>query len=464
MKRAQSVLLVVALLFSVAVHAKTASEVFDAVSPSIVVIRSYDVTEKNIRLGSGVATASNVIVTNCHVTEDAVKIEVVHGGKKYSAALRYSDWDRDVCSLTVSGINAQAVVIGSTGHLKVGARVYAIGAPQGLELTLSEGIISSLRQVDGGQYIQITAPISPGSSGGGLFDEEGRLIGLPTFYLAEGQQLNFAVPVEWISELPKRHKKEPDATQNTAEDWINKAVALHDEKDWTNLKTHSLRWTKAQPKDADAWFVLGFAYEKSGEITKSIKAYEQARSLFPEYAGALYELGWLYLDSDETLEKAKYFLQKSREINPAYVVVRLIDFGYTLSAKVAREIASCQEMLRINPENAGAWFNLGEVYRRSHENSSATDSFRQVVRINPEDGKAWYYLGVCYGRLDQTSKATEAYRQAVRIDPGYARAWYGLGLQYKKSGQTDKTMEAYNRLKTLDPALADRFFNEVVLP
>jgi S1-C subfamily serine protease len=105
------------------------------------------------------------------------------------------------------GYSAPAVVIGSTKTLKVGAKVYAIGAPKGLELTLSDGIVSSLREVDGGQYIQTTAAISPGSSGGGLFDENGALVGLTTFYLAEGQNLNFAVPVEWVKELPKRSVK-----------------------------------------------------------------------------------------------------------------------------------------------------------------------------------------------------------------------------------------------------------------
>jgi len=83
------------------------------------------------------------------------------------------------------------------GNLKI----FAIGAPKGLVLTLSEGIISGFREDKAGRYLQISAPISPGSSGGGLFDEQGRLIGMPTFYLADSQQLNFAVPVEWIKDV-----------------------------------------------------------------------------------------------------------------------------------------------------------------------------------------------------------------------------------------------------------------------
>ena len=188
MKKGIQILLVVAcLMCAVVVHAKTASEVFDATSASIVVIRTYDAKGKAKGLGSGVVLASDVIATNCHVLEDAVNMKVMYRKKEYTATRLHSDPDRDVCTLSVYGIKAPVVMKGNTSKLKVGARVYVIGAPEGLELTLSEGIISSLRPIAGGQYLQITAPISPGSSGGGLFDEEGRLIGLPTFFLTEGQ-------------------------------------------------------------------------------------------------------------------------------------------------------------------------------------------------------------------------------------------------------------------------------------
>jgi len=249
------------------------------------------------------------------VIKNVAKIQVVYEGKQYLATLQYSDWDRDVCTLTVSGINAPAVVKGSTSRLKVGARVYAIGAPQGLELTLSEGIISSLREVDGGQYLQISAPISPGSSGGGLFDEEGQLIGLPTFYVAEGQQLNFAVPVEWITELPERHKKISEVAQTTYIEWFNKSLALIEKKDLMGLITHSLRWTEAQPEQSAAWFSLGFAYYIADQFTEAIEAFKQALSINPEDASTWYILGKVYSKTDQFTEAIKA-LEQALSINP----------------------------------------------------------------------------------------------------------------------------------------------------
>ena len=500
MKRAiQGCLVMVVLLFAVAVHAKTASEVFDAVSSSIVVVRTYDANGKARGFGSGVATASDVIATNCHVIKDAAKIQMVHQGKEYSATLLHSDWDHDVCTLTVSGINAPAVVTGGTSRLKVGARVYAIGAPQGLELTLSEGIISSLRPVDSGQYLQISAPISPGSSGGGLFDEEGRLIGLPTFYLSEGQQLNFAVPVEWIWELPKRHKKEVKAGQTTTIDWVNKALALQEIEDWAGLLTHALRWTKAQPEDMYAWFFMGVAYDKSGQTTKAITAYQKAVRINPEFSPAWYNLGLEYFKSGQTTKAIECY-QKALRINPEDADAwYMLGFAYGKSGQTAKAIEAFQQALRINPENVDAWYNLGNAYGQSGQTAKAIEALQQALRINPENADAWhnlgtmiykdsgqtakaieayqkalrinpeyamawYNLGNAYRKSGQTTKAIEAYQQALRLRPDDADTWYNLGLAYKKSGQTGQVMEVHKRLKALDQKEADEFFNNVVLP
>ena len=89
-------------------------------------------------------------------------------------------------------------------YVRTGQKVFAIGAPQGLELTISEGIVSSLRETKLGTVIQTTAPISPGSSGGGLFNVSGQLIGITTFQSKTGQNLNFAVPADWIAQMEPR--------------------------------------------------------------------------------------------------------------------------------------------------------------------------------------------------------------------------------------------------------------------
>jgi S1-C subfamily serine protease len=82
--------------------------------------------------------------------------------------------------------------------------VYAIGTPQGLERTLSQGLVSAMRETSEGTVIQTSAPISPGSSGGGLFDTQGQLVGITTFQTKTGQNLNFAIPVDWLDTMRTR--------------------------------------------------------------------------------------------------------------------------------------------------------------------------------------------------------------------------------------------------------------------
>ena len=86
---------------------------------------------------------------------------------------------------------------------QIGDKVIAIGNPRGLEGSVSEGIISGLRPVDDFKIYQITAPISPGSSGGPLFDQNGNVIGITTASITDGQNLNFAIPVALIERLKK---------------------------------------------------------------------------------------------------------------------------------------------------------------------------------------------------------------------------------------------------------------------
>jgi S1-C subfamily serine protease len=190
------------------VAALTPSELFEKLSPSVWVVRTYDAGERPLGQGSAVVIGNGKLVTNCHVLAKAKMVSVRRRNVSYEASLEHADTARDLCLLSVEGFAAPAVALGTAGELKVGQRVFAIGNPKGLEVTLSEGLVSGLRGEwsDGSHVIQTTAPFSPGSSGGGLFDEQGRLVGITTFIARDAQNLNFALPAEWIAQVPERAK------------------------------------------------------------------------------------------------------------------------------------------------------------------------------------------------------------------------------------------------------------------
>lgn len=181
--------------------AASPKDLFAAVSGSVVVVKVFD-EEKAVGFGSGVVISPEEVLTNCHVVEKGTRFQVGRGMVMNRAVLLYRDNDQDLCLLVSPGVGGKPASLGRSAALSVGARVYAIGAPQGLELSLSDGLVAQLHgEADGPRLIQTTAPISPGSSGGGLFDEDGRLVGITTFYLKKGQNLNFAMPVDLLAGL-----------------------------------------------------------------------------------------------------------------------------------------------------------------------------------------------------------------------------------------------------------------------
>ena len=205
------------------VHALTPAQVFDKVKDAVVVVKTLDAQGKVKGQGSGVLLPSGKIATNCHVVEGGASYQVGRGKQLVPATLYAEDGDKDICLLDAKGITGKPAQLGKAAGLKVGDPVYAVGAPQGLELSLSDGIVAQLR---GGPppLIQTTAAISPGSSGGGLFDGEGRLVGLTTLYMEGGQSLNFAMPVEWIGEVKPGRK--PVAEGRSQTEWLKRAIAL----------------------------------------------------------------------------------------------------------------------------------------------------------------------------------------------------------------------------------------------
>jgi Trypsin-like peptidase domain len=195
------------------IWALDAQQIFERVAPSVVVIKAGD------SLGSGVVylvdnsglTPSSTILTNCHVVKGYTHVTVERLGKQANATVKVCDADRDMAIITLGGVLPTLTV--RTTPLKVGEPAFAVGAPQGLELSISQGIVSQLRLTPLGKdpMIQTTAAISQGSSGGGLFDSEGRLIGLTTLYYKEGQSLNFAVPLSFVAALKNTSASRPTA-------------------------------------------------------------------------------------------------------------------------------------------------------------------------------------------------------------------------------------------------------------
>lgn len=443
--------------------AKTPNEVFKQASKSILVIKSYDDKGNLISSGSGVSVdKEGNVVTNYHVIERAARVMVIYDDKEYSATPKNQDRIRDICSLSVPGLNASPASLGKSSEIEIGSRVYAIGFPMAVGMTFSNGMVSCLRETAGGHYIQFTAPISPGSSGGGLFDEDARLIGIPTYFVTQGQLLNFALPVEWIYDLPKRHVAQAVADQNSrGDDEYNKQVAaLEENENWVSQIKLCERWTKEMPGSVRAWELLGVAYSSNREYGKAIDAYLNALIINPDSSQYWLELGLLYSKTgqqDKEIEAYRMSVHNNPELASAWYKLAVscrnaTQFEYALTAS--------QQVTRINPGNAQAWIITGFSYDKLGLQAKAIESYGEAIRLDHYSSDAYVYMGVSYRNARMGKEEADAYQQALRINPDTGVALFNLGHYYLGEGDKDKAIEYYNRLQAVDQELAKIFYDD----
>lgn len=394
------------------------TEIFSNVKSGIVVVVAMDAKGEPAAFGSGVYLPSGKIATNCHVLDGAEDVAVTYEKKTYPASLYGGDEDRDICLLSSPELKAKAVTLGRSATLNVGDQMFAIGAPKGLELTMSDGIVSALR---GGfpPMIQTTAAISRGSSGGGLFDANGHLVGITTLYMDDAQNLNFAAPVEWIADI--KPIASPAVVQTPAAppakalakngvDWFERAKFFSKQKKWPELLTVSRQWQAAEPDNFLAWLSSAVAYREMSRYHEAIQDYSRAIDINPDDSYI-----WLYL-------------------------------GNALAAtdQLEKAVKAFKESVSLDPENTQAWFMLALVQRDLEYYTAAAESLRTVLRAEPEDAEAWIELGFTYEFLKQPADATSAFEQAYRLEPNNAYAVralannhqlnkrYALGLSYAK--------------------------------
>jgi hypothetical protein len=271
------------------------SEIFKRADPSVVVIEVFDKGNKSLGLGSGVIVALRDVVTNCHVVGEAARISIKQGDVQRSARLRFQDTARDLCQVLLddafpAGKPVSAMV--PSDKIEVGQPVFAIGSPMGLEHTISRGIVSGLRgQKNAAKLIQTDAAISKGSSGGGLFDAEGRLVGIVTFGIAEGN-LNFAIPTDWIVELPARNRdRSADARPATP---TNAAAAPASDGRWYPAKGDRWRYRLLDGKRPVGTVVVEVLENSGGRVRERITktdspGFSTEREVPPEFVAKSFE-------------------------------------------------------------------------------------------------------------------------------------------------------------------------------
>jgi len=253
-----------------------AAKIFERQADAIVLIGVKEA--KGSRIGSGFFVKENgIIVTNYHLIGSAKKIFVRLRNKKTYNRVRLLnfDEDKDIALLKVDGRGFKKVKLGDSGDIAIGQRVITIGNPLGLESTISDGLISALRKDDHGlKLLQISVPLSPGSSGGPLFTLKGEVVGITTASLEEGQNLNFAIPINYVKSLLRKSDNQKRAKRYSKKDFArvkfsrdNTTLALEEEG---SFQSYTI-------KPRDTLYGLAQRFDTSVEDLKALNKLSDAK-------------------------------------------------------------------------------------------------------------------------------------------------------------------------------------------
>jgi hypothetical protein len=290
---------------------------------SVVMIRGYN-EAGGLAFGSGVVVGDNQVVTNCHVIRRTKQPWVSQGEDTFSVTAVKADRWHDLCLLTTFGMPHKAVPLGKSTDLKKGQEVIAIGHSNGVPAPLtSAGVVKSTYDLDQGKVILSSAQFRMGASGSGLFDTEGRLVGINTFKTSGRNSFYYALPVEWLNSL----KNKPTETNlpitgiafwEEEEDkkpiFLQVAIPMIKE-DWKKLFDVANEWIRKEKNNAEAWFELGFANEHLNNLSEAEKAYRQSTKLDNQNTDALLRLGFI-AKTKEDKNEIKNIQEQISKINP----------------------------------------------------------------------------------------------------------------------------------------------------
>lgn len=421
---------------------------------------------KKIATGTGFLVSSDgKLITNHHVIENGAKVvaKAENGGTFPILGVLRDNIEDDLALLKIDGKKLPCLGLGTSEKIEVGARVAVVGSPLGLEGSLSEGIVSAIREFPGKvRLLQITAAISPGSSGSPVLNANGEVVGVAVSQAHEGQSLNFAVPVEAanhllvrggqtdlaepLSSLAKKknlalslddimqHAKWFGAVQrkellealtiikelvarypNNAELLANLGETYTDLTLYEDAVTAYQNAIKLAPSDTGLWLSLGQVYVKQGDAAAAMVVYQQAVRIWPECINAWQGLDWAYLSlgRDADAETAERQVQELKE----------------------RAIGVNERAVRVNPENVIAWQLLKSAYEEQGNLEGYIAFCKEAVRENPEAEQPWVELQVAltlpsvrerlsqHLALDADDELHAFSREVVQLHPNSEQAW-----------------------------------------
>ena len=389
---------VLLLCITATAPAQTAEQIAEKALAATVYLEMKDSTGKTLGFGSGFFVRENLIATNYHVIEGAAQGTAKLVGKYTTYTIEgftATDKINDLALLKVTAYSIKPLRLGMSSDVKIGETVYVAGNPKGLEGTFSDGIISSKRGGYSKERLQMTAPISPGSSGGPALNRKGEVIGVSFMTIEGGQNLNFAIPSKYLRVLLAKSKPAKPLSQGS------------------------------QSISAETYFMWGNTMHALELYKEAITAYDKAIRLKPDYAKAYNNRG-----------AAKGSLGQ-----------------YNTS------IADCNQALRLKPDLAEAYNNRGIAKADLGQHSAAITDFDKAIQLKPDYANAYLGRGSAKSNLGQYFVAVTDFDKAIRLKPDFAQAYYNRGTAKLYLRRYSAAIENFDKTIHLTPNFTEAYIN-----
>ena len=417
--------------------AQTVPEIAEKALAATVYLEMKDSTGKILGFGSGFFVKSNLIATNYHVIAGAASGTAKLVGKHTTYKIEgwtATDEDNDLALLKVTASGIKPLSLGNSTVVKIGETVYVAGNPKGLEGTFSDGIISSRRDKYTKERFQMTAPISPGSSGGPVLNGNSEVIGVSVAAHRDldAQNLNFAIPSNYLKTLltlSKPAKPLAQANQTiSAETYFLRGYASYDLGLYNLAIANYDKAIQLEPNAANAYYNRGIAKDELGQHFAAISDYDKAIQLEPDYASAYNNRGVAKHKLGQYFAAISDF-DKAIQLKPDYASAynnrgnAKNNLGQYFAA-----ISDCDKAIQLEPDYANPYYNRGNAKYKLGQHFAAISDFDKAIQLKPDYASAYNNRAIAKGKLGQHFAAISDFDKAIQLESNYAKAYQGRGI------------------------------------
>ena len=452
------------------------ADVLERARPAVVTIVVRDVNGREIGQGSGfIVREDGAIITAWHVVARAATASVrLQSGASYAVAgMLAKDAYKDYAVIKVDAKSLPTLPLGDSDLVRQGDRILTLGSPLGLEETASEGMVSAVRLVGNARHLQITAPISNGSSGGPVLNLRGEALGIAVFVFKEGQGLNFAVEINEakrdamscvkVAPLPAYVSPEEHEIMTSSAAQLDKmASAASDGGEYSRAARLWLAATLKDPSMEEAYVDAASMYDIVRDFAHMASILEKATMRFPRNARAFVKLGDAYTQLHSHDGQAATAYRTAFRLTQSLGFDRTVKFdaivGLTISLEGLGRYAEALAALRSASEPT-LYGEAGLCAEALGRHADAEAFFAKFVRgsTNPVDG--WTKIGDTWAGSARSGfhfgdlaprRAAAAYRRAIDLAKGTSYdtelCYFGLAEAHEGLGEWNAAIVAWKHL------------------